>query len=43
MERILEFEKFRNIGLNQRERLVLNNTLDKSSMGNLVILIGANN
>ncbi len=43
MERILLYEKFRNLGLNEPEKLVLNNTLEKGRMGNLIILVGANN
>lgn len=43
MERAIYFDKFRNIGLEKRERLVLNNSLEKGKLGNLVILIGPNN
>ncbi|MDE6551251.1 MAG: AAA family ATPase [Clostridia bacterium] len=43
MERALEFEKFRNIGFDKKEKLVLNNSLEKGRMGNLVIVVGANN
>lgn len=43
MERALVLEKFRNIGLEKPEKLVLNNSLEKGKMGNLVIVIGANN
>ena len=44
MERALEFEKFRNIGFNNKnEKLVLNYSLEKGKMGNLVIVVGANN
>lgn len=43
MERALYLTKYRNMGLTEPQRLVLNNFTDKSKMGNLVILIGANN
>ena len=44
MERALEFEKFRNIGFNNKnEKLVLNYSLEKGKMGNLVIVVGTNN
>lgn len=43
MERVLEFEKYRNLGLKNKERLVLNKSLEKGKMGNLVIVVGANN
>ncbi len=43
MERALYFDKFRNIGLEGHERLVLNHSLEKGKMGNLVILVGTNN
>ena len=47
MERSLRIESYRNIGFkdekSHRERLVLNNSLKKGELGDLVILIGANN
>ncbi|MBQ9239277.1 MAG: AAA family ATPase [Treponema sp.] len=47
MERALRIEGYRNIGFKDekpyRERLVLNNSLNKGKLGDLVILIGANN
>ena len=43
MERVLEIEKFRNLGLERKERIVLNHSLKKGEMGNLVIVVGANN
>ena len=43
MERSLYYKKYRNIGLDQDERLVLNNTLEKGKMGNLIVVVGANN
>ena len=43
MERVLEYEKYRNLGLKNKERLVLNKSLEKGKMGNLVIVVGANN
>lgn len=47
MERSLRIESYRNIGFkdekSHRERLVINNSLNKGELGDLVILIGANN
>lgn len=43
MERSLYINKFRNIGLDSSERLVLNHSLEKGKMGDLVILVGPNN
>lgn len=43
MERSLYISKFRNIGLQEAQKFVLNNSLEKGKMGNLVIVIGANN
>lgn len=43
MERALYLTKYRNMGLKEPQRFVLNSFNDKSQMGNLVILIGANN
>ena len=47
MERSLRIESYRNIGFkdekSHRERLVINNSLKKGELGDLVILIGANN
>ena len=43
MERALYISKYRNIGFEKDERIVLNNSLEKGKMGNLVILVGANN
>ena len=43
MERSLYISKFRNIGLGEAQKFVLNNSLKKGKMGNLVIVIGANN
>ena len=43
MERCLYLRKFRNIGLNEDERIILNNSLEKGKMGNLVIVVGPNN
>jgi len=43
--RTLELVNFRNFGLdnNSNNKLVINNSLEKGKIGNLVILIGANN
>ena len=47
MERRLEISSFRNIGFEEgkpsKEGLILNHSLTKGSLGDLVILIGANN
>ena len=43
MERMIQFENFRNLGFKQKEKLVLNYSLEKGKMGNLVIVVGANN
>lgn len=47
MERALRIEGYRNIGFKDekphRERLVINNSLNKGELGDLIILIGANN
>lgn len=43
MERIIKLSKFRNIGLKEEERFVLNTSLEKNKIGDLVILIGPNN
>jgi hypothetical protein len=43
MERALYFDKYRNIGIEKSERIVLNHSLEKGKMGNLVIIVGANN
>lgn len=43
MERSLEIQKFRNIGLNEKEKIVLNSSMKKGEIGNLIIVIGANN
>lgn len=43
--RYFEFNNFRNLGLegNTHNKIVINNSLEKGKLGNLVILIGANN
>ena len=43
MKRVLKIDKFRNIGLDETQQLVLNQSMEKGKMGNLVVLIGANN
>lgn len=43
MERVLEIEKFRNIGLEKKEKIIINKSLEKGKIGDLIILIGANN
>lgn len=43
MKRVLKIEKFRNIGLRKSEQLVLNQSMEKGKIGNLIVLVGANN
>ena len=43
MERILKISKFRNIGLEKPETIVINHSVKKDEIGELVILIGPNN
>lgn len=43
MKRILTLSKFRNIGLDKPEHFIINTSLEKDKIGDLVILIGANN
>ena len=43
MERALYFTNYRNIGFGKSERIVLNHSLEKGKMGDLVVVIGANN
>lgn len=43
--RYFEFNNFRNLGLegNIHNKIIINNSLEKGKLGNLIILIGANN
>lgn len=43
MERALYITNYRNIGFGKSERIVLNHSLEKGKMGDLVVVIGANN
>lgn len=43
MERFLKIQKFRNIGLKTEEKLILNSSMKKGELGNLIIVVGANN
>lgn len=43
MQRSIKFEKFRNIGLDKPQYLVLNKDFNKGKMGNLLVIIGSNN
>lgn len=43
MERAIYIDKFRNLGIKESQKLILNRSLKKGNMGNLVILIGENN
>lgn len=43
MQRVIKLSKFRNFGLENEETLILNQSLSKGEMGDLVIVIGPNN
>ena len=43
LQRVIRFDKFRNIGLDEPQDLVLNSNFEKGRMGNLLVLIGSNN
>lgn len=43
MQREITFSKYRNIGIEQEESLLLNRTMKRGEMGGLVIVIGPNN
>lgn len=43
MQRILKISKYRNIGLEKPETLIINHSIKKGEIGNLIVLIGANN
>lgn len=43
VQRTIRFNKFRNIGLDEPQDLVLNSNFEKGRMGNLLVLIGSNN
>jgi len=43
MERLIKFDKFRNLGLEEPEYLVLNSNFEKGKIGNLLVIIGSNN
>lgn len=43
MQRVLTISKYRNIGLEKPETLIINHSIKKGEIGGLVILIGANN
>ena len=43
LQRVIRFDKFRNIGLDEPQDLVLNSNFEKGNMGNLLVLIGSNN
>lgn len=43
MQRILKISKYRNIGLDKPEIFIINHSIKKGEIGNLIILIGANN
>ena len=43
MNRYLRIEKFRNIGIDKEEKLMINSSLKKGEQGNLIILVGENN
>lgn len=43
MERYIKFDKFRNLGIDKKDVLMLNADFEPGKIGNLLILIGANN
>ena len=43
MSRILKIKNFRNIGLEEEQKLIINYSLEKGKMGNVIYLLGANN
>lgn len=43
MQRIVKMSNYRNIGLEKDEKIILNHTLEKGKMGDLVIVVGPNN
>lgn len=43
VERYFEIKNFRNIGLSKPQKLVLNTSLNKNQLGNVVYLVGPNN
>lgn len=43
MKRSIVLSKYRNIGLDSPQEFIINNSLEKGKIGNLIILIGANN
>ena len=43
MQRILEISKFRNLGFDKPDTLIINNSIKKDEIGGLVTLIGQNN
>ena len=43
MNRFFKIEKFRNIGIDKEEKLLINSSLKEGEQGNLIILVGENN
>ena len=43
MQRVLELSKFRNLGFDKPDTLVINNSIEKGELGGVVTLIGQNN
>ena len=43
MERSFVFKNYRNVGFEKDEKLVINHSLEKGKLGNLIVLIGPNN
>lgn len=43
MQRVLELSKFRNLGFEKPDILVINNSIEKGELGGVVTLIGQNN
>lgn len=43
MERSITFENYRNMGVKNSEKIVLNYSFEKGKLGNLVVIVGENN
>ncbi len=43
MQRYFEIKNFRNLGIREPQRLVINNTLEEIDLGNVIYLVGPNN
>ena len=43
MQRYLSIKNFRNIGINEEQKLIINTSLNEKEIGNVVYLVGPNN